>query len=66
MLEPTGAEESLVCAAGNEVAFAATLVGAAGGKDARLGIAGLVRVVDGAVAGDVVVSDRAGLARSLR
>lgn len=66
MLEPTGAEESLVFAAGNEVAFAATLVGAAAGKDARLGIAGLVRVVDGAVAGGVVVSDRAGLARSLR
>lgn len=66
VLEPTGAEESLVFAAGDQVAFAATLIGAAGGTDARLGIAGLVRVVDGAVAGGVVVSDRAGLARSQR
>ncbi len=62
VLRPRDVEVAQLFSAGDRVAFAATQTD---GAD-RLGVAGLVTVADGAVAGGVVVSDRHGLARRRR
>ena len=61
-LRPRDVEVAQLFSAGRQVAFAATQTD---GTD-RLGVAGLVQVVDGVVSGGVVVSDRHGLARRRR
>ena len=67
---PTGLEVAEIFSAGAQVAFAATQTGLApaagdeGRGPERLGLAGLVTVVDGEVTRGVVVSDRLGLVRS--
>lgn len=72
LVSPAGAEVAEIFSAGERVAFAATQHGpvvgrgaAAGEAHVRLGVTGLVTVVDGVVASGVVISDRLGLIRSL-
>ena len=72
LVRPRGVEVAQLFSVGPTVAFAATQTGEFLGSDdlpaadgpVRLGLAGLVRVVDGVVSGGVVVSDRHGLLRS--
>jgi predicted ester cyclase len=72
LVAPTDARVAEILSVGGQVAFAATQVGeflGSGGVPAadapvRLGLAGLVDVTAGRVAGGVVVSDRLGLVRS--
>lgn len=66
LVRPHDVEVAQLFSAGDQVAFAATQVGedTGTGDVVRLGVAGLVTVVDGVVDGGVVVSDRHGLLRS--
>ncbi|TQN40985.1 putative ester cyclase [Blastococcus colisei] len=69
LIAPTGAGVVEIFSVGSRVAFAATQTGrflGEGGSDepVRLGLAGLVDVVDGSVARGVVISDRLGLLRA--
>jgi predicted ester cyclase len=62
LVRPREVEVAELFSAGDRVAFAATQVD----RTDRLGVAGLVTVTDGVVAGGVVVSDRHGLLRRRR